>query len=66
MYKRMLFGLCNTPTVFQQMMERVLKPVNKMSSVYIDYIAVYSKSWDEHMCDLRDVLCCLQEAGLCS
>ncbi len=44
-------------------MKKVLKPVCKISSVYIDDIIV-SDNWSKHLVDLKSVLCCLKEAGL--
>ncbi len=41
-YRRMPFGLCNAPSVFQRLMDIVLKDCMDCSSVYIDDILIMS------------------------
>ena len=43
-FVRMPFGLKNAPAIFQEIIERVLKPVQNNSSNYIDDVLVYSDS----------------------
>ena len=63
-FVRMLFGLKNAPTIFQEMIEMVLKPLQNNSSNYIDDVLVYSDSWADHLLHLTSVFECLRGAGL--
>ena len=64
-FKVMPFGLTNAPATFQRLMEFVLAGLSwKCCLVYIDDIIVFSKSFEQHMDILRQVLRCLQKAGL--
>ena len=60
----MPFGLKNAPAIFQEMLERVLQPVQNNSSNYIDDVLVYSDSWADHLLHLTSVFECLRGAGL--
>merc|ERR1711893_475738 len=56
-YVTMPFGLCNAPSTFQRLMEKVLKGlIWKSVVVYLDDIVIYSKTIDDHMVHLRQVL----------
>jgi hypothetical protein len=64
-FERMPFGLVNAPASFQRAMQILLSGLpREMAMVYIDDIIVFSKSFDEHIDDLRVVLERLQSAGL--
>ena len=63
-FTRMPFGLHNAPTVFQRLMDVVLRPCYQFSADYIDDILVFSHSWKEHMVHLRKVLEELRRHGL--
>ena len=54
----MLFGLVNAPAVFQRMMDTALADciARGFCRVYIDEIVVYSKTNEEHVAHLDDVL----------
>ena len=64
-FNRMPFGLTNAPSTFQRLMNRLLTPLlNTCALVYLDDIIVYSKNFDEHLCQLQRVFRILKEAGL--
>ena len=59
------FGLCNAPSSFERLMERVLIGLHwKICLVYLDDIIVYSGSFEEHVERLQKVFDCLKNAGL--
>ena len=60
----MPFGLRNGPAVFQRMMDGLLHQDKEMSQVYIDDIAVFSSTWEEHCGHIARVLSRLRKAGL--
>ena len=61
----MPFGLCNAPATFQRLMDSVLAGLHwRNCLVYIDDIVVIGKSFDEHLCNLQQVLERLRQAGL--
>ena len=57
----MPFGL---PAVFQRLMDRVLHEEKDVSQVYIDDIAVFSLTWEDHCQHIAQVLERLKQAGL--
>ena len=61
---RMPFGLMNAPATFQRSMNEVLQGLEQFSSCCIDDVIVYSVSWDDHICQLRQVLGRLKQYGL--
>ena len=63
-FKVMPFGLRNTPATFQRMMDGLLINHNDYTFVYIDDVAVFSNSWDEHKYHLITVFNVLRNAGL--
>lgn len=61
---RMLFGLCNAPSTFQRLMERMFGAQHCQSLLlYLD-VVVFSSSVDEHLARLGAVLSRLQQEGL--
>lgn len=63
----MPFGLTNAPPVFQRFINLVLKPLidAKKIVVYLDDINIATKTIEEHIEILSEVLRLLSEAGLC-
>ena len=65
-FRVMPFGLMNAPAVFQRLMRHVLRDVDsekEFVSVYLDVLA-FSKTSEEHMMHLLQVLRRLREVGL--
>jgi transposase InsO family protein len=61
----MPFGLTNAPATFQTMMNRILrKLLGKCVVVYLDDIVVYSKTREDHVRHVREVLQALQDNSL--
>ena len=50
------FGLHNGPATFQRMKNDVLRDCWSFSGAYVDDVEVFSKSWEEHVGHLREVL----------
>ena len=63
-YCFMPFGLRNGPAVFQRLMDNLLHRDKQISQVYIDDIAVFSNTWEDHCEHIGIVLSRLAEAGL--
>ena len=57
-YTVMPFGLTNAPATFQELMNRIFKPLidADVVTVYLDDILVHSKTADEHMTHCKAVL----------
>ena len=63
--KRMLMGLSNSAPVFEILMERVLSGLTwKTCLVYRDDIIIFSRTFDSHLANLREVFERLKEAHL--
>ena len=60
----MPFGLRNGPAVFQRLMDGILHREKDNCQVYIDDIAIFSRTWSEHCTHIEKVLSRLREAGL--
>lgn len=61
----MPFGLTGAPATFQRMMDTVLAGLKwQCCLVYLDDVVVFSRTFDEHIRDLRIVFDRLLEAGL--
>ncbi|XP_012851409.1 PREDICTED: uncharacterized protein LOC105971108 [Erythranthe guttata] len=62
-YLVMSFGLCNAPSTFQAAMNEIFRPhLRKFILVFFDDILVYSKSWEDHLQQLRTTLQILRDA----
>lgn len=63
-FVRMPFGLKNAPSIFQRVMDDVLKDhIGKICYVYIDDIIIFGKTFEEHMENLKIVLETLKNAN---
>ncbi|OWA55257.1 putative Retrovirus-related Pol polyprotein [Hypsibius exemplaris] len=61
----MPFGLCNSPATFCRLMEEVLGDLKwKTCAVYLDDIQIFSKTFDEHVEHVEEVLRRLENSGL--
>ena len=60
----MLFGLCGAPAAFQNMIDHVIRGMSKFTCAYLDYLIVFSMTWEDHLVHLQAVLNRLQELGL--
>ena len=68
-FRVMPFGLTNVPAIFQRLMQRVLSGLNPAEgpdfvAVYIDDILIFSRTMEEHLHHIEQVLAQLQLAGL--
>ncbi|CAC5413343.1 unnamed protein product [Mytilus coruscus] len=64
-FKRMPMGLCNSAPVFERLMETVLSGLTwKICLVYLDDVIIFSKSFEEHMKNLKEVFQRLKAANL--
>jgi hypothetical protein len=53
----MAFGLTGAPATFQAVMNEMLAPVLRKSAIiFFDDILVYSKTFEEHLIHLQQVL----------
>ena len=61
----MPFGLTNAPTTFQSCMNHTFRAqLRKFLLVFFDDILIYSKTWEEHLKHLDEVLSILEEHSL--
>ena len=61
-FRVLSFGLTNAPATFQTAMNEMLAPYLRESAlVYLDDILIYSKTWEEHLVHVRQVLQKLRE-----
>ena len=59
------FGLCNTPATFTRLMTHILDPfIHQFVIVYLDDICIYSKSPEEHLDHIRQILMALRKNKL--
>lgn len=61
----MLFGLCNVPGCFEQLMESVLDGLQwKMALVYLDDDIIFGSTFEKELELLEEVLLKLRKANL--
>jgi hypothetical protein len=59
------FGWCNAPATLTRLMTHVLDPfIHQFVIVYLDNICFYSKSPEEHLDHIRQVLMALRKNKL--
>ena len=64
-FLRMPFGLCNAPATFQRAMDILLAGLRwKSCLVYLDDIIVFSRTAEEHLVHVEEILEKLQDAGV--
>ena len=64
-FKVLPFGLCNAPSTFERLMERILHGLRwDILMIYLDDIIIFSKTPEEHLARLDTVFTRLKEAGL--
>ena len=66
-YKVLCFGLCNAPSVFQAVMNKVFSTagiLNQFVIVYMDDILIYSKTEEEHLQHIKQVIDILKKENL--
>lgn len=64
-FTRMPFGLRNAPSIFQRAIDDVLRPfMGKFAYVYMDDIIIFSKTEEEHLEHLTQIIQSLTEAHM--
>ncbi len=64
-FKVMPFGLVNAPMTFQRAMDMILSGLKyEICLCYLDDIIVFSRTWEEHLKNLRTVLERIKSAGI--
>ena len=64
-FNKMAFGLHNAPETFKRAMLKVFRGLNWKSVLcYLDDIIIFSRTFSEHLCHLRQVFEPFREAGL--
>jgi len=63
-FNRVPYGLKNSGSSFVRAITQVLNPINDVAKSFVDDVAVYSKMWRDHMCDLEKFLKTIELSGL--
>ena len=62
-FLKMPFGLVNSGSTFNRMMRKLLKGIKNVDH-YVDDILIHTRSWDEHVKAMGEVLEMIKQAGL--
>ncbi|KAM4691997.1 uncharacterized protein WCC33_016819 [Rhinophrynus dorsalis] len=60
----MPFRMKNAPATFQRLVDRLLSGAQEFACAYLDDIAVYSESWEDHLLHIEAILGRIHGAGL--
>src|SRR3954469_21659110 len=61
----MPFRLCNAPATFQRMMNGIFADmIGKTVLVYLDDVTIFTRTFGQHLSELREVFKRLREEGL--
>jgi len=64
-FNRMPFGLTNSPATYQRLMEECFDSLNhKECVIFLDDIVVFSKTFEEHIERLNNVMSKIKESGM--
>ncbi|XP_040262240.1 testis-expressed protein 11 [Bufo bufo] len=63
-FKVMPFEMKNAPATFQRMADRLLEGFQDFACAYLDDIAIYSRTWEDHLGHVSRVLKRIHLAGL--
>ncbi|GBM62395.1 Transposon Ty3-G Gag-Pol polyprotein, partial [Araneus ventricosus] len=61
---RLLFGLKNAPYYFSRLIASLLRNCEDYAVPYLDDVAIFSQSWEDHLRHLEDILDRLESAKL--
>ena len=63
--RMMPFGLCNAPATFSRLMDHMLTGLKwEICLAYLDDLIVFSRTWEEHLDRLHQVLTRIRETGV--
>ena len=63
-FKVMPFGLCNGPSTFQRLMDSALNGLQwTICLIYLDDVIIFSRTLEEHLTRLKDILQRFRNAG---
>ena len=60
----MPFGLVNTLSTFQRLIDQLLEGTQAFTADYLDDVIIHSRCWEEHLEHQREILTRLRKAGL--
>ena len=63
-FRVMPFGLQGAPATFQRMMDIIVDDARDYAAAYLDDVVIHSRSWEDHLRHVSDILHRLQTAGL--
>lgn len=60
----MPFGLHRAAATLQRLVDTILSPCERFTLTYLDDIVFFSRTWKDHLCQLHQLLHCLQTTDL--